>query len=178
MSMAVLAVGVVGIIATEKITLASNLHAKNLAIATRIGETWLGVLQAEATLWGSNGALNRTTWLAQGAGLSSWFRPSYNTALEFGPAFDALGNPVRTANQAANARFCVDVRLTPLTTNNTGGGLIRAEVRVIWLRNENSIGSVTATQACSIGEAVVAAANESRLFHFVFMTGAVRQVGT
>src|SRR5690606_31396949 len=38
MSLAVLAVGVTGIIATEKVTLTANVHAKNLAIATRIGQ--------------------------------------------------------------------------------------------------------------------------------------------
>jgi Tfp pilus assembly protein PilV len=177
MSMAVLAVGVVGIIATEKITIASNLHAKNLAIATHIAEGWLGMLEAEGALWGSPpNEFGRTTWLAQGVPINGWFRPTYNSTIEFGSAFDALGNPVRAAN-LADAQFCVDVRLSPLTTNNTGGGLIRSEVRVIWLRNENAIGGVTATNACSIATASVTGGNESRLFHFVYMTGAVRQVG-
>jgi Prokaryotic N-terminal methylation motif len=177
MAMAVLAVGVVGIIATEKITIASNVHSKNLAIATRVGEAWLGMLGAESALWDNTGSFARTTWLQQGAGVATWFRPSYNTALFFGPGFDALGNPVRTVDEDPNARFCVDLRLSPLTTNNTGGGLIRAEVRVVWLRNENAIGGVTATNACSIAAVTVDGANASRLFHFVYMTGAVRQVG-
>jgi hypothetical protein len=180
MSMAVLAVGVVGIIATEKITLAANVHSKNLAIATHIAEAWLGMLDAEAALWGTAvPQFTRTTWLAQGPGasLTTWFRPIDNETLNFGPAFDALGNPVRTADQDPDARFCVDLRLSPLTTINAGGGLIRAEVRVIWLRNENAIGGVTATNACSIAAMAVEGANESSLFHFVYMSGAVRQVG-
>jgi hypothetical protein len=179
MSMAVFAVGVVGIIATEKITIASNLHAKNLAIATHIAEGWLGMLEAEGALWGSPpNEFTRTTWLAQGVPINGWFRPSYNPTLEYGPAFDALGNPVRLTN-LVDAQFCVDVRLSPLTptANNTGGGLIRSEVRVIWLRSERAIGGATATNACSIAEGAVTGANESRLFHFVYMTGAVRQVG-
>jgi hypothetical protein len=156
MSMAVFAVGVVGIIATEKITLASNLHAKNLAIATHIAEGWLGMLEAEGALWGlPPNQYTRTVWLAQGVPINGWFRPTYDTTLQFGSAFDALGNPLADSD-LANAQFCVDVRLSPLTTNNTGGGLIRSEVRVIWLRNERAIGGVT----------------------FVYMTGAVRQVGT
>jgi hypothetical protein len=177
MSMAVLAVGVVGIIATEKITLASNVHSKNLAIATRIGESWLGMLEAEAALWDNTGSLTRTTWLSQ-VTITTWFRPTYSPTLGFGAGFDALGTPVRDLDQNPNARFCVDLRLSPLTTDNSGGGLIRAEVRVIWLRNENAIGGVAAAHACSVAAVSVTNADSSRLFHFVYMTGAVRQVGT
>jgi hypothetical protein len=178
MSMAVLAVGVVGIIATEKITLASNVHSKNLAIATHIGESWLGMLEAEAALWDNTGSLTRTVWLSQVSAFTTWFRPTYDTGLGFGAGFDAAGTPVRDLDQDPNARFCVDLRLSPLTTDNSGGGLIRVEVRVIWLRNENAIGGVTAAHACSVAAVSVANANESRLFHFVYMSGAVRQVGT
>ncbi|HTV17774.1 MAG TPA: hypothetical protein VMG12_03865 [Polyangiaceae bacterium] len=179
MSLAVLAVGVVGIIATEKVTLAANVHAKNLAIATHIGQSWLGMLEAEAALWGSDGSFSRTTWLQQGNGVATWFRPDYNTDLAFGAAFDALGNPVRTQDQDANARFCVDLRLAPLTPNSNGGGLLRTEVRVVWLRDDNALGGagVTATNACGVAAVSVADEAESRLFHFLFLSGGVRQVG-
>lgn len=177
MSMAVLAVGVVGIISMQKVTLASNLHAKNLAIATHIAQSWVGVLEAEAALWGTTGSLARTTWLNQGMGIITWFRPSYSDALAFGPAFDALGNPVETANQDPEARFCVDLRFSPLTTNNVGGGLVRVEVRVIWLRLDTVLtGTLTApSHACSVNDVTVQSA--AQLFHFVMMSGAVRQVG-
>jgi Tfp pilus assembly protein PilV len=179
MSLAVLAVGVVGIIATEKVTLAANLHAKNLAIATHVGQSWLGMLEAEAALWGRDGSLARTTWLEQGAGISTWFRPDYNGDISFGPAFDALGNPVRTQDQDPNAKFCVDLRLATLTSNNNGGGLMRAEVRVIWLRDDGALGGsdLSPTHACSVAAVSVADEAESRLFHFVFLSGGVRQVG-
>jgi hypothetical protein len=177
MSLAVLAVGVVGIIATEKVTLASNVHAKNLAIATRIAEGWLGMLEAESALWDKSGSLTDTTWLLQGFGLAGWFRPTYSGTLEFGPAFDALGNPVRTQDQNPNARFCVDVRLSQLTPSIIGGGLMRTEVRVIWLRNDGAIAGATATHACSVAAATVDTAASSPLFHFVYMSSAVRQVG-
>jgi hypothetical protein len=179
MALAALAVGIVGIMASEKVTVASIQHAKNLAIASHVAQSWLGVLDAEAALWDSSDSLTLTTWLAQGRGVASWFRPSYNATIDFGPAFDALGNPVATQNQAQNARFCADLRLSPLTTVNTGGGLVRAEVRVVWLRNESILGgtAVAPTQACSVAAASVDNADNSRLFHFVYMSGAVRQVG-
>jgi Tfp pilus assembly protein PilV len=179
MSLAVLAVGVIGIIAGEKVTLASNQHSKNLAIATHIAESWMGMLDAEAALWTSDGALGRTTWLNQGAGLSGWFRPNYNASLAFGPGFDALGNPVTTQN-IAQSTFCADLRLTPLTTTTAGGGMVRAEVRVIWQRNDAILGgTVTSapTHACGIIATSVGGFDESRLFHFVYMSSAVRQVG-
>lgn len=179
MSLAVLAVGVTGIIATDKVTLAANVHAKNLAIATRIGQSWLGMLEAEAALWGSNGSMTRTIWLQQVASTGDWFRPAFDDNLDFGPAFDALGNPVSNLNQDPNAKFCVDLRLARLTANANGGALVRSEVRVIWLRDSRALGdSVVAAHACSIAEGAVDDAEESRLFHFVFMSGGVRQVGT
>jgi hypothetical protein len=181
MALAILAVGVVGVIATEKVTLASNMHAKNQAIATRIGEGWLGMLDAEAALWGPSppAPLSRTTWLSQGAGINGWFRPSYDAQLSFGPAFDALGNPVTDQNQAANARFCVDLRISPLTTVNTGGGMMRAEVRVFWVRDQAILGgtAVAPAHACSFAAATMELPDESRLFHFVHLSTAVRQVG-
>jgi hypothetical protein len=177
MSLAVLAVGVVGIIATEKVTLAANVHAKNLAIATHIAQSWLGMLETDATLWGRDGNLAPTTWLEQAVGNASWFRPAYSD-IGFGPAFDALGNPLRQQDEA-QAKFCVDLRLATLTPNNNGGGLVRAEVRVIWLRNDGALGSsgIVAAHACSVVAASVANDAESLLFHFVFLSGGVRQAG-
>jgi hypothetical protein len=178
MSLAVLAVGVVGIIATEKVTLAANVHAKNLAIATHIGQAWLGMLETDATLWGRDGSLTPTTWLEQGEGIATWFRPAYDSLISFGPAFDAVGNPLRQQDEA-DAKFCVDLRLATLTSNNNGGGLVRAEVRVIWLRDDGALGAsgIVADHACSVAAASVANEAERRLFHFLFLSGGVRQAG-
>lgn len=180
MSLAVLAVGVVGIISMQKVTIAANAHAKNLAIATHIAQSWLGVLEAEGMVWAPDSTpspLARTTWLAQGAGNSDWFRPSYDATRLFGPAFDAVGNPVATVDQDPDARFCVDVRLSPLTASNQGGGLVRAEVRVIWLRGEPIPGETLApTHACALLPAQVFGDDQKRLLHFLFMSSAVRQV--
>lgn len=182
MSMAVLAVGLVGIISMQKVTLAANSHAKNLAIATHIAQSWLGVLEAEAMLWGPDSAANplgRTTWLAQGAGFTDWFRPQYDGTRFFGPAFDALGNPVRNEDQDPDARFCVDLRLSPLTASNDGGGLMRAEVRVFWLRGESiPEQTLTPVHACAFAPVQVTQDEPRALFHFLFMSGAVRQVGS
>jgi hypothetical protein len=178
MAMSVLAVGVVGIISTQKVTVASNLHAKNLAMATHIAQSWLGVLETEGMLWSATNSLARTDWLSEVDAPTAWFRPVHSDERVFGPAFDALGNPVPTLDQPENAQFCVDLRLFRLTATNLGGGMIRAEVRVIWLRPESIISgaAVAATHACAIAAANVDQEEQARLFHFVFMSGAVRQV--
>lgn len=193
MSLAVLTVGVTGIIASEKVTLASNQHSKNLAMATHIAQGWLGMLNAEAALWGTDNSLTRTTWLSQDSGgTSAWFRPNYSAALSFGPAFDALGSPIDPLMpddpdvpgdegiENPDARFCVDLRLSPLTPgNNTGGGMIRAEVRVMWLREQPILadGEAALVHACSLSPAQADSADAGRRAQFVFMSSAVRQVG-
>ena len=178
MAMAVLAVGVIGIIASEKVTVASNLHAKNLAIASHIGQAWLGVLDAESSLWTSSANIANTTWIQQGAGETDWFRPNYDGNLLFGPAFDALGNPVRNEDQDPDARFCVDLRFSEMNPSAGGTGMYRVEVRVIWLREQGLVSGtvIPPTHACGISAALAAGDAEQHLFYFLFLSGAVRQV--
>lgn len=178
MSMSVLAVGVIGIFSMEKVTVSSNVHAKNLSIATHIAQGWLGTLEAEAMRWDTSpDALSlRTTWLGAGPGEPQWFRPTFSGAAGYGPEFDELGNPVQT-----DGRFCVDLRLSPLNgaaAEAEGTGMRRVEVRVYWLRaTEVAMTSVSAPQfPCRMLPVKVSLENESRLFHFVYLSGAVRQV--
>lgn len=176
MSLAVLSVGVIGIIATEKVTLAANQHSKNLAVATHIAQSWIGMLNAEATLWGSRAlSTGRQPWLSQAADEASWFRPDPVDGLGFGPAFDALGN----ATSVDSASFCVDLRIAPLNTDTLGGGLLRAEVRVMWLRDQPIVTNTdpVLSSACSVSAAEAAAAGANRMVQFVFLSSAVRQVG-
>jgi hypothetical protein len=178
MSMSVLAVGVLGVFSMEKITLASNVHAKNLAIATHIGQAWLGVLEAEASLWdSSSNSLARTTWLgAAPTTPPDWFRPDAVAASNFGPDFDELGNPV-----GADGRFCVDLRVSPfngLAEEEKGQGLRRVEVRVFWNRDHAtaSTGVVPAEFPCDLAPPQVSTAAIAGTLHFVHLSGAVRQV--
>jgi hypothetical protein len=178
MSMSVLAVGVIGIFSMEKVAVSSNVHAKNLAIATHIAQGWLGTLEAEAMRWDTTPDVlaNRTTWLGAGLGQPDWFRPDFSAGQAYGPQFDELGNPV-----GQNGRFCVDLRLSPLngaTAISEGTGMSRVEVRVYWLRETAvPLNSVTAPRfPCQMLPVKVSLENESRLFHFVYLSGAVRQV--
>jgi hypothetical protein len=179
MSMSVLAVGVIGVFSMEKVTVASNVHAKNLAIATHIAQSWLGVLEAESTIWrDANGSLNNTTWLKAGPPSPTWFRPDYVNGSSFGPDFDELGNPV-----PKDGSYCVDLRISRFngaSAEAEGSAMRRVEVRVYWLREGVVVTPSLTVPAfpCGMAPALVSLQEQSRLFHFVYLSGAVRQAGT
>ena len=180
MSLAVLAIGISGVIAMQKVTVSTNRHAKNLAIATHIGQSWLDVLAAEAGQWNTGGDFANSPWLA-GVADSAWFRPAYDPNLDFGAAFDALGNPVSDDDADEDARYCVDLQLQWLhseTAPEAGAGLIRAQVRVFWQR-EGVVG--LANQAplhpCEVSSPNVTNDDGLKLFHFVYLSNAIRQWG-
>jgi hypothetical protein len=179
MSMSVLAVGVIGVFSMEKVTVASNVHAKNLAIATHIAQSWLGMLEAESTIWNDTaGSIDNTTWLKTAPPNPAWFRPDYSTASSFGPDFDELGNPV-----PKDGSYCVDLRISRFngaSEEAQGSAMRRVEVRVYWLR-EGAVVTPSLTAPafpCGMAPAQVSLQDQSRLFHFVYLSGAVRQAGT
>jgi prepilin-type N-terminal cleavage/methylation domain-containing protein len=180
MAISIFGIGVSGIIAMEKLTSTSNAHAKNLAIATHIAESWLDMLATDATTWtspgapGATGLVGGTTWLKDvtpnANTANNWKLPNYSNVLAFGPAFDALGDPINPASTTPVA-FCSHLRLSWLyQPASTGNGLIRAEVRVFWLKD----GQGFAQDLCATGQvANVGAATEA--FHFVQKITAIRE---
>ena len=183
MAIGIFGIGVTGIIAMEKVTTVSNQHAKNLAIATHIAESWLDMLATDAVSWNypsptnSKPDLDQTAWLKQvktnANSANDWFLPVYSGAdkFSFGPAFDALGNPVDAAAAPNSVAFCSHLRLSYLYTPTlSGNGLIRAEVRVFWLRD----GQVFAQNMCSDGQ-VVKVGGDTQTFHFVQKITAIRE---
>lgn len=177
MAMAVMAVGVAGVIAMQGVTAASNRHARALSVATHVGQAWLDMLAAESSLWTERNSLARTTWLARVDAEASWFRPTFSSSLNFGPAFDALGNAVPSAELATNTQYCVDLRLLRLEDSTAGAGLIRAEVRVYWRREDVVVLPATTSpaHACSLEPAIVSNDTNGNMFHFLYMSTAVRQ---
>jgi Tfp pilus assembly protein PilV len=175
MSVAVFAVGISGVVALEKVTVVSNQHAKNLSIATQIAQSWVSQLNVDAARW--NNPSPATTlpddvtngpWLGLVNGQSGvWIQPVWNVARGFGPGFDALGNPTSVA---AQTQFCTNLRLIRLYPATTGGGLIRAEVRVFWLRDGQSAqsGFCNSATTAAVGQAV-------STYHFVYETTAISQ---
>jgi type IV pilus assembly protein PilV len=180
MAISIFGIGVSGIIAMEKVTSVSNAHAKNLAIASHIAESWLDMLASDATTWtapgqvGAAGLISSTTWLnavvSNANTANSWTLPNYSNTLSFGPSFDALGDPIAPGSTTPVA-FCSHLRLSWLyQPTSSGNGLIRAEVRVFWLKDGQSF----AQSMCTTGQvANVGAATDA--FHFVQKITAIRE---
>jgi len=182
MAIGIFGIGVTGIIAMEKVTVVSNQHAKNLGIATHIAESWMDMLATDAVTWNhpsreSPGApdIGQTIWLqsvkANANTANDWFLPAYSGVLAFGPAFDALGNPVNPATAPGSVAFCSHLRLSWLYQPTvSGNGLIRAEVRVFWLRD----GQGFAQDMCDVGQ-VASVGGATQTFHFVQKITAIRE---
>jgi type II secretory pathway pseudopilin PulG len=180
MALAVLAVGVTGVISMQRVTLLANQHAKSLLTATHIAQAWQEQLATDAISWNHPSARNPvpdlpgTTWLSQLANPPTWIRPTFDAAHDFGPAFDALGN---VTNNPAQAVFCTHIRLSLMYSDTqpvAGNGLIRTEVRVFWLREGRA--HIDAQPFCGGAGNIAPAVGESfDTYHFVYKTSAVRQ---
>jgi hypothetical protein len=181
MAMAVMTIGLAGIVAMQKVTIASNMNAKNVAIATHIGQSFLDELASEAHTWTARNGFTRTAWLQEvvAEGLEPvWFVPSYEQTRRMGEAFDALGSVVAPDDVHDNAHFCVHLRLSWLAreTNagKSGAGLLRAEARVYWKREGISYLGGGLAGPCVTVDAFDEA--EPANFHTVYLSTAVRQI--
>jgi prepilin-type N-terminal cleavage/methylation domain-containing protein len=174
MALALFTVAVLGIISMQKITAASNAHAKNVTIAQRIAQAWAGQLEMDATAW-------RTTFGTPGwlNDANVWQRPAYIPTRRFGGAFDALGNPLADTD-VAQARFCTHLRMAwlyPTTMGAGGNGMLRAEIRVFWLRDDEAALDSNATM-CATGQTAAQARDiglATDRYRFVYQAVGVRQ---
>jgi len=177
MALALFTVAVLGIISLQKLMVVSNAHAKNVSVAERIAESWASQLQMDSTAWQLN--LTTTNWLGNVGG--GWLRPAFVAgSTNFGAAFDALGNPLSDATGLGRARYCTHVRLTSLYTDTPvvkGNGMMRAEIRVFWLRDGES-DLVPANGLCSVTQDEDAVGQAFDRYHFVYVTAGIRQHST
>ncbi len=184
MAIALLSVGASGIISMQKAASLANRNAKNLEIGNEIARTWIERLRSDATKWNHPSPLNPnsdidtdTMWLAnkvqqQGAP-PVWFRPEDTTRSIYG-VHDALGKDEMSGSK--NGPFCVNMRLGYLRANQA---IIRAEIRVYWLRQGVQYGGTTLTMqppnplcgATTTAPPAVHGAND--VFHFVYATTAI-----
>jgi prepilin-type N-terminal cleavage/methylation domain-containing protein len=178
-ALTLLAIGTSGIIAMQKVTAVANRDAKNLVIANEVARTWIERLRADAARWNHPSPINSTSdlgdtrWLATVDG--NWFRPVDDPLGS--PTADAFGNDVTDANLARGI-FCTNVRLSWLYGPPPGTPppyLIRAEVRVYWLR-DGSGGVIEANKAIcdpSINLNNVSSAIDR--YHFIYVTSAIAE---
>jgi prepilin-type N-terminal cleavage/methylation domain-containing protein len=199
MALAVLSIGATGVIAMQKATLLGTTNARDLATATAIASSWLERLRVDGLRWRADPTSNLSSmntpqgpvWLSvvqndfpnvvnpEGV----WIAPSTAANASGTPAGSWLlaqnGSDVVGADNGNNVEqgFCTNIRITQLLPN-----LIRAEVRVYWLKNhgtnasDQTAGTMGGVAVCSDAGAYIAALNSDAAlshYHFVYMTTAI-----
>ena len=183
MSLLIFAIGVTGVIAMQKVTLTSNQHARDLAMATQIAQSWVDQLHADAMAWNHPSALRATNDLGDTIWLSNvsqnntaWVLPAWDATRRFGPAFDTRGTSVNATTAGNQVRYCTHIRLSWLYQPIgavTGGGLMRAEVRVFWLRDgQPQFGNVG---ICSTQSNPTSVGTDVARYHFIYNVSAIRE---
>jgi type IV pilus assembly protein PilV len=181
MSLAVLAIGASGVIAMQKVAVASNRHAKDLSIASRIAEGWADQLAMDGSMWTITSAglptLPNTVWLksANPGATVEWFVPDYSALRNFGPAFGALGAPLDPGVNASLTRFCTHLRFAYLHNATKGAGVIRAQVRVFWPAENAATSLPTAAQGNLCGVDGPTFASNIGAFHVIYLTTSIAE---
>jgi prepilin-type N-terminal cleavage/methylation domain-containing protein len=179
MAMTVLLIGSMGVMAMQRAAVQGNADAREMDVATSIARAWLERAERDAALWTPSvvtivppANIGSATIVHENL-TSQWFVPKSRLAAAGAQndiesaAFDILGQDVDTLT-APGIRYCVNLRMTPLTTDQT---LIRAEVRVFWPRN-----LTIAPDANYCNQAPPATLDEdTQKYHFVYAATAVRQ---
>jgi type IV pilus assembly protein PilV len=182
-ALTLLAIGTTGIIAMEKVTSVTNRESRNLVIASQIARTWMERLRADAVQWNHpsnvniNSDLDDTLWISQiSSSPGIWIRPA-DDAKRGSPTADAFGNDVRDPPGDSGA-FCTNIRLSWLYGPAQAGAappfLIRAEVRVYWLRDGGG-GGVDGKPVCDPTENLSSISPAVTQYHFVYLTSAIPQ---
>lgn len=177
MALSVLSVGAVGVIAMQKAAAIGNMRSRDLATANAIAAAWIDRLHTDAQRWLASDptTITQTIWLSTVANdfptvagtEGVWFQPAESpllTAANIEPRADVRGNDVPVAN-VSEAAFCTHLRVTQLMPK-----LIRAEVRVFWLRQGQgaSGGTLGGGELCNANNAVAIGAERQR-YHFVYL---------
>ena len=175
MSLGVLSVGATGVIALQKATVIGNLRARDLATASAINTTWIERLRVDGVAWkgqlNGTSSINSTLWLKEvGADFPTisgnegqWIVPA--SVDDYSAEANVHGKDIVTTTAGNNVGFCSNIRLTQLTPS-----LIRAEVRVFWLRRKGG-GTLNQKPLCDPDPSYLAGIESERhRYHFVYMT--------
>jgi len=181
-ALTLLAIGTSGIIAMQKVTSVTNRESRNLVIANQIARTWMERLRTDAVQWNNPSVSNPTSdldtdtvWLKNVTG--NWARPADD--VRGSATADAFGNDIPDNKADKAGSFCTNVRLSWLH-GPAGGGeappfLLRAEVRVYWLR-DGGPGGLDGKTVCDPGMTNLNAVSPALdRYHFVYVTSAIAQ---
>lgn len=183
MSMTLMLVGSVGVMAMQRAAVQGNTDAREMDVASSIARAWMERAQRDSMLWTPSTVaasppanLQYASIIDEGVvtnAAGTWFVPqsrvvptgSQNDTESAG--FDILGQDMDTLTNAG-LRYCVNLRVTPLTTDQT---LMRVEARVFWPRNLTVAPDPT---YCSAAPPAALDTDVTK-YHFVYAATAVRQ---
>jgi prepilin-type N-terminal cleavage/methylation domain-containing protein len=179
MALTLLLIGSVGVMAMQRAAVQGNADAREMDVATSIARSWIERLERDATLWTPSivptvPPTNLTSALLVNENPTGiWYVPQARLA----PAgaqndVESAGEDILAQDMAsltqAGLRYCVNLRVTPLTLDQT---LMRVEVRVFWPRN------LTQSPDPNYCNSAPAAALDTatQQYHFVYAATALRQ---
>jgi hypothetical protein len=189
MALAVLGIGGAGIISMQRTTILGNTRGRNLTTANAIAATWAERLRADAASWtvqrsatGDVHSFNDAGWLtnvgdtyetieASPGGSppreeDEWIKPVAQGTMQ--PTAGVLGQDVDEATDPNAVGFCTHLRLTHILPR-----VIRAEVRVLWLRHGGGGMWNTTGGLCDVDPAD--AGDHPERYHLIYLTTAILQ---
>ena len=191
MAIILLVIGSAGVVAMQKAATFGNMRAKQLAVATHIAQTWMERLRVDGTTWTlpspnksqAPSNLPQTAWLKEVNNQPNvWFRP-VDIPNRGSAGFDALGNDVPGPDTATSS-YCTHLRLNwmyrPPAGKPTVPELVRADVRVFWLRDARQFplqGQTFNSTVCDPAQNAPAMGQAASLgwaqYHFVYLSSSV-----
>jgi type IV pilus assembly protein PilV len=171
-ALGILAVGATGVIALQKATYLSQVHARNLVVANAIAATWAERVRVDALQWNAPkdqpSDLGQTDWLwSYETQLNPMIMPDEVPTLG-SPIADAIGRDAYTVEQPVPA-FCTQLRVHRYVDGQgitVWDDLLRVEIRVFWDRGGNPVN-------CSIDPITIN--NSPDRYGAVYLTTAVRR---
>ncbi len=140
-SLGVMTIGAMAIIALQQHAIRTNVHARQLSMATNIGETWMERLKQDSHRWTQVGYFNQapepdavavlqnTTYLKLINTNTGIFQPIPLSTADLSPAFNYRGAPVDPTNEAY--QYCTSFRPSWVWY----GRAMKVDVRVWWGRD-------------------------------------------
>jgi len=178
-ALAVLTIGTAGVVAMQKTTVLGNARARDLGTANAIAATWAERLRADGLVWTEVAGLSNlgnTRWLnVVGTDFPTitgnegqWVRPAADWTSGISYQANVQGLDTEPVDTNAEAGFCTNLRLTQMLPT-----MIRAEIRVFWLRDRGG-GTASGKPLCDADATYLTDVGAARdRYHFVYLTTAV-----
>jgi type II secretory pathway pseudopilin PulG len=187
-AMTIMTIGAAAVMSMQKASIQGILDARKNDVASAIARMWVERVERDAMQWTLPSASNPTgNTLSTATQLlvnldNGWSLPPAVPPMSY--AYDVLGRDLTVAN-AGSAVFCVNMRLKTLVSGTAiqGGAivpqLIRADVRVVWLRglgtNPNGPFCSTANVDMTANDLNETARTGGPAYHALYLTTAVRE---